>query len=188
MRTSESPNYMSLNDVRMTRKRPSAPRVKGNEAVRAVALRIVGAFLLFMPLFSCAGKRPANLGVKASRLAPCPSSPNCVSSDAADSTHSIAAFALAMPSREAWLAVRGTVESLPRTKIISVTSDYLHAECTSAVFGFVDDLELHLRIAEGAIAVRSASRLGYSDLGLNRRRIEDLRALLLKHGIVGKLT
>jgi uncharacterized protein (DUF1499 family) len=46
--------------------------------------------------------------------------------------------------------VRGTVESLPRTKIISETSDYLHAECTSAVFGFVDDLELHLRAAEGA--------------------------------------
>jgi uncharacterized protein (DUF1499 family) len=114
-------------------------------------------------------------------------SPNCVSSDAADSTHSVAAFALAIPSREAWLAVRGTVESLPRTKIISETSDYLHAECTSAVFGFVDDLELHLRAAEGVIAVRSASRLGYSDLGVNRRRIEDLRALLIKQGTVGPL-
>jgi uncharacterized protein (DUF1499 family) len=93
-----------------------------------------------------------------------------------------------MPSREAWLAVRRSVESLPLTKIIAETSDYLHAECTSAVFGFVDDLELHLRTAEGIIAVRSASRLGYSDLGVNRRRIEDLRAILLKHGIIGKLT
>lgn len=154
----------------------------------AVSLRIIAAILLFMPLFSCAGKRPTNLGVKASRLAPCPSSPNCVSSDADDSAHSIAAFALAMPSREAWLAVRRSVESLPLTKIIAETSDYLHAECTSAIFGFVDDLELHLRNAEGVIAVRSASRLGYSDLGVNRRRIEDLRALLLKHGILGKLT
>jgi uncharacterized protein (DUF1499 family) len=154
--------------------------------VRAVALPIIGA-LLVMPLFSCAGKRPTNLGVEASRLAPCPSSPNCVSSDADDSTHSIAAFALAIPSRDAWVAVRRSVETLPRTIIIAETADYLHAECTSAFFGFVDDLELHLRTAEGVIAVRSASRLGYSDLGVNRRRIEDLRALLIKQGIVGPL-
>lgn len=152
--------------------------------MRGVALSIISALLL-MPLFSCAGKRPANIGLESSRLAPCPSSPNCVSSDAADSTHSIAAFALAIPSREAWLAVRGSVESLPRTKIISETADYLHAECTSALFGFVDDLELHLRTAEGVIAVRSASRLGYSDLGVNRRRIEHLRASLRKQGILG---
>jgi uncharacterized protein (DUF1499 family) len=140
-----------------------------------------------MRLFSCAGKRPTNLGVEASRLAPCPSSPNCVSSDADNSAHSIAPFALAVPSRDGWLAVRESVESLPRTKIISETADYLHAECTSAFFGFVDDLELHLRTAEGVIAVRSAARLGYSDLGVNRRRIEDLRALLIKRGIVGPL-
>ena len=106
------------------------------------------------------------------------------SSDAADSTHSIATFALAIPSRDAWLAVRGSVESLPRTKIIAETDDYLPAECTSAFFGFIDDLELHLRTTEKVIAVRSASRLGYSDLGVNRQRIEDLRTLLIKQGIV----
>jgi uncharacterized protein (DUF1499 family) len=72
-------------------------------------------------------KRPTNLGVEESRLARCPSAANCVASDAADSTHSIAAFALAIPSRDAWLAVRGSVESLPHTKIIAETDDYLHA-------------------------------------------------------------
>lgn len=56
--------------------------------------------------------------------------------------------------------VSGSVEGLPRTKIIAATADYIYAKCTSAVFGFVDDLELHLRIAEGVIAVRSASRFG----------------------------
>ena len=55
-------------------------------------------------------------------------------------------------------------------QIIAETSDYLHAECATAIFGFVDDLEVHLRVAEGVIAVRSASRLGYSDLGVNRRQ------------------
>jgi uncharacterized protein (DUF1499 family) len=152
--------------------------------VTAVAVAIIGAVLVSMPLFSFPGKRPTQLGIQASRLPPCPSSPNCVSSDAADSSHSIAAFALAVPPREAWPAVRGSIERLPRTKIISETSDYLHAESTSAVFGFVDDLELHLRTAEAVIAVRSAARLGYSDLGVNRRRIEDLRALLIERGIV----
>jgi len=62
---------------------------------------------------------------------------------------------------------------------VKETSDYLHAECRSAWFGFVDDLELHLRPSEASIAVRSASRLGYSDLGVNRRRVEDLRASLI---------
>ena len=83
--------------------------------------------------------------------------------------------------------MRGSVESLPRTKIIAATADYLHAECSSAVFGFVEDLELHLRLAEGVIAVGPAARRGYSDLGVNHRRIEDLPALLIKRGIVVRL-
>jgi uncharacterized protein (DUF1499 family) len=60
----------------------------------------------------------------------------------------------------------------------------LHAEVTSSFFGFVDDLELHLRPADRMIAVRSASRLGYSDFGVNRARIEHLRALLQEQKIV----
>ena len=73
---------------------------------------------------------------------------------------------------------------LPRTKIITSTDDYLHAECSSAVFGFVDDLELHLRRGENLIAVRSAARLGHGDFGVNRKRVEQLRALLLRQGVV----
>ena len=76
------------------------------------------------------------------------------------------------------------LDGLPRTKIISSTDDYLHAECSSAVFGFVDDLELHLRPAENLIAVRSASRLGHSDFGVNRKRVEQLRSLLIKERVV----
>jgi uncharacterized protein (DUF1499 family) len=68
--------------------------------------------------------------------------------------------------------------------IVTDSAGYLHAECESAVFGFVDDLELHLRPDEGVIAVRSASRLGYSDVGANRRRVERLRAMLTRLGVV----
>jgi uncharacterized protein (DUF1499 family) len=73
---------------------------------------------------------------------------------------------------------------MPRTAIVTETGDYLHAECRSAMLGFVDDLELHLRPGAGIIAVRSASRTGRSDFGVNRSRVEDLRAALIKRGIV----
>jgi len=137
-----------------------------------------------MPLFSCSGTRPDNLGIKDGRLANCPSSPNCVSSDAPDSAHSIAPFQLSVPAGDAWRVLRTTLENAPRTKIVTASEDYLHAECSSAVFGFVDDLELHLRPPQNIIAVRSASRLGYGDFGVNRKRVEALRQQLQKKGAV----
>ena len=141
-------------------------------------------FIATMPLFSCSGKRPSNIGVSDAGIAPCPSSPNCVSSDANDNTHQVAPFQIAVAPAEAWQAVRKIVSEMPRTRIVRETADYLHAECRSALFGFVDDLELHLRPTDGIIAVRSASRLGYSDFGVNRRRIERLRASLINRGVL----
>lgn len=90
-----------------------------------------------------------------------------------------------MSAAEAWPVVGGAVSALPGVHIVTDSADYLHAECKSTVFGFVDDLELHLRPREGVIAVRSAARLGYSDLGANRRRVERLRAMLVHLGAVG---
>jgi uncharacterized protein (DUF1499 family) len=137
-----------------------------------------------MPVFSFSGTRPNNLGIKNSQLAQCSSSPNCVSSDATDAAHQIAPFALTLPVNDAWLAVRQVAVNQPRTKVISVTEEYLYAECSSAFFGFVDDLELHLRLEEKLIAVRSAARLGYSDFGVNRRRVENLRSELTRRGAI----
>jgi uncharacterized protein (DUF1499 family) len=76
------------------------------------------------------------------------------------------------------------VKEIPRTEIASQTDTYLHAECRSLVFRFVDDLELELRPGDGIIAVRSASRKGHSDFGVNRRRVEDLRERLRSRGVV----
>ena len=133
-----------------------------------------------MALFSCAGTRPTDIGITDGRLAPCPSSPNCVSSDAdpGDTTHYVAPLAIRGDASDAWKAAGDAVAALPRTEIITQSDDYLYAECTSALMGFVDDLELHLRPTEGIIAVRSASRLGYGDMGVNRARIESLRTAL----------
>ena len=142
--------------------------------------------ILTMSIISCAGTRPSNLGISDSELAPCPSTPNCVSSDAKknDGTHYIAPFQLDTAHNEAWQDTRNAVLKLPRTQIINETADYLHAECTSALLGFVDDIELHHRTNDNIIAVRSASRLGSSDLGVNRKRVESLRNSLIAQGVV----
>ena len=135
-------------------------------------------------LRALSGGRPRGLGVHDGRLARCPASPNCVCSDAAERRPAIAPYHLAMEATAAWAEVRRAVQALPRTRIITETDDYLHAECASRLLGFVDDLELHLRAERKSIAVRSASRLGYSDLGVNRERVESLRATLRERGVV----
>jgi uncharacterized protein (DUF1499 family) len=117
-------------------------------------------------------------------LAPCPSSPNCVSSDAQDETHQIDAFELTVSSDEAWSAVQDEVAGLSRSKIVEDSAGYLRVECVSALFRFVDDLELQLRPSDNLIAVRSASRVGYSDMNVNRNRVEKLRAALQERGVV----
>jgi len=148
--------------------------------VKVVLVALVAALL------SCAGRRPEGLGVHEGRLAPCPGSPNCVSSDASDATHGVEPLWLAADAGEAWRAARAVVGALPRVSIAREEEGYLHAECRSALWGFVDDLELHLRPEAGHIAVRSASRLGYSDLGVNRRRVEVIRSRLRERGVVGE--
>lgn len=139
-----------------------------------------------MALFSCAGTRPTDIGIIDGQLAACPSSPNCVSSDAdpGDSTHYVAPLVLAVAPDVAWKAARDAVTSLPRTEIITDDPNYMYAECTSRLMGYVDDLELQLRPDQGIIAVRSASRIGYGDMGVNRARVEELRGKLVAGGAV----
>jgi len=117
-------------------------------------------------------KRPGNLGVREGRLAPCKRSPNCVSSqaDPSDLEHYIA------PIHGSMAAAREAVESLPRTTIVEARGDYLYAEFRSALLRYVDDVEFFF---DGqVIHVRSCSRLGRRDFGVNRKRVEALRALI----------
>jgi len=132
-------------------------------------------------LFSFSGKRPTNLGVKEGKLAPCPGSPNCVSSQApeSDREHQIGAIAY-KSSATALSNLKSVIASMERTKIITATNDYLYVEFTSGLMGFVDDVEFYLDSGAGVLQVRSASRLGESDLGVNRKRIEEIRSKLAK--------
>ena len=136
---------------------------------------ILFIFPLLNPMIF-AGKRPSNLGVKNGKLAPCPSSPNCVSSQSTDALHQIAPLTFTSTPEQALAKLKSIIQSLPRTQIITETEDYLYAEFKSALLGFVDDVEFYLDQNANIIHVRSASRLGQSDLGVNRQRIETIRA------------
>ncbi|BAU14259.1 hypothetical protein LEP3755_48050 [Leptolyngbya sp. NIES-3755] len=129
-------------------------------------------------LFSFSGTRPSNLGLNNDRFADCPSTPNCVSSFSSDPTHAIEPIRFSTEPEKAFSKLKQTIESLPRTKIIQASDQYIYAEFTSKIMGFVDDVEFYLDRATKSIQVRSASRLGESDLGVNRQRIESIRAQL----------
>lgn len=128
------------------------------------------------------GKRPSDLGVRDGKLKPAPSSPNCVNSQAQDPTHAIAPLAYRTTPEAALKAIAEIVRATPRTRIVSQTNDYLYAEYESALMGFVDDVEFWLPAGDRIVHVRSASRVGYGDLGVNRKRIEDVRQRLSASG------
>jgi uncharacterized protein (DUF1499 family) len=149
----------------------------GSKAAMMVALTVA------LGLPACGGTRPQDLGEVSGKLRACPESPNCVSSDAEDPDHRIAAIAIVGPPELAFEAARQIVSGWPRSEIVSDSLLVMHVECTSAIMRFVDDLELVLRPMRGEIAVRSASRMGYSDMGVNRRRVERLREEMVRQGV-----
>ncbi len=126
------------------------------------------------------GRRPDNLGVTDGRLAPCRPTPNCVSSqaDPSDARHYVAPLAFAGSAQQARDALRRAIESMPRATVIRQAPNYLYAEFRSRLLGFVDDVEFTCDEKAHAIHVRSASRLGRSDFGVNRARVEAIRARL----------
>lgn len=134
-----------------------------------------------MGLFS--GRRPGDLGVKNGRLKPEPATPNAVSSQAADGRHRIAPLTYRGARKPAIAAVKSIVENMARTRIVEERADYLRAEFASRLIGYVDDVEFYFPPGRKIIDVRSASRLGYSDFGVNRRRIESMRAKLAATGV-----
>ena len=127
------------------------------------------------------GKRPADLGVRNGNLKAAPSSPNAVSSQATDA-HQIAPLACKGPQEQAMKALKAIIEGTPNARIVETKPDYLYAEYASALLGFVDDVEFYVPPNAKIIHVRSASRMGYSDLGVNRKRIEAIRERLDQAG------
>jgi uncharacterized protein (DUF1499 family) len=123
-------------------------------------------------LFHISGDRPS-LGISNDHLAACPATPNCIGSQESDSQHSAEALALA-PGGIAKLTT--IVEGIEGAQIIETRDDYLYAEISSSLFGFVDDLEFWVNPDAQRIEVRSGARLGESDLGVNSKRLELIRS------------
>jgi uncharacterized protein (DUF1499 family) len=149
------------------------------ESTPAIAGSVLSASLAYLVLSTCiagcSGTPPSNLGVRDGRLAPCPSSPNCVSSQSTDRQHTVEPLQYKASAEEAMSEMKNIIGSMKRTRIVSESGNYLHAEFTSALWRFVDDVEFYFDDSAKVIHLRSASRLGKSDFGVNRKRVEAIR-------------
>jgi len=134
-----------------------------------------GIFVLLISSSACAGRIPQDIGVKDMKLKPCPSSPNCVSTQAQDETHKIEPYKYTGSLDSAREKIVAIVNSLPRTKIVESKPDYLRVEFKSFLFRFVDDVEFYFDDKAKVVHFRSASRVGYGDMGVNRKRMEGIR-------------
>jgi uncharacterized protein (DUF1499 family) len=122
-----------------------------------------------------AGTPQGNLGVHDGFLASCPASPNCVVTQDADESHSVAPIVYQTNLDTARDTLLKVLTVVPGTEVIAQTDNYIRAQSTSRLMGFIDDVEFYFPVNRKVIEMRSASRLGESDLGVNRRRLEQIR-------------
>ncbi len=153
---------------------------------RIAALSIISLGIIV--LGACGAPAPEDLGPVDDGLRPCPDAPNCVHTGE-EHPPEVLPFHLTSewrdrPAEEVWEAVELAVASLPGTEVVVRRQDYLHAESTSRVFRFVDDLEVYWRPGSPELVVRSESRVGRSDMGVNLTRVERLREALRERGVV----
>ena len=118
-------------------------------------------------LFHLVGPLPYDLGVNNGALSPCTTPAHCARQN----------WSSSRPESD-FASIVAYVKEMPRTEVIEQTNHYIHAEASSALFGFVDDLELLLDVSNGSIQARSVSRLGDSDLGVNANRLRELQSLV----------
>lgn len=130
--------------------------------------RLLFGFLFI--LIGCGGSLPASIG----DFAPCPESPNCVSTKSADAEHGIKAFKYSVSKEKAKQSLLETVKKMSGAEVRINQDNFVHVEFTSSIFRFVDDVEFYFE-EDGVINFRSASRVGHSDIGANRNRMEEIR-------------
>ena len=126
-------------------------------------------------LSACSANPTTKTGTIDKKLSPCPESPNCVSSLSEDKTHYVAPLTYMTALEEAREELISVLNSMKRSEIVTAEMNYIHATFTSALFRFVDDVEFSFDDQRKVIDVRSASRTGYSDFGINRKRVEEIR-------------
>ena len=145
--------------------------------IGAVAGLCAIGFLAARFLVANSSPTPNNLGVANGKLAPCPSTPNCVSSQAENPDQLIAPLAFSTSAEEAQANLLAVLETMPRLNIAENQPNYIRAETQSPMIGFIDDNEFYIDEESGVIHVRAAARLGHSDLNKNRERVEAIRVV-----------
>lgn len=138
-------------------------------SMRQTLQRLITSGLL-IALSSCASQRELD-----ENDMNCPDSPNCVSSLASDSAHFVTPLTFNDQPEVALQRLKAALLTEKRVTIVKEQTDYLHGEVRSLIFRFVDDVEFTLVPEQGVFQIRSSSRVGYSDFGVNRRRIERIR-------------
>lgn len=145
--------------------------------VRWISLLVVALVIGFFVYMKMNNRPPEGLGVTAGVFKPCPTTPNCVSSQAekSDAEHYIAPFIYHGSRKDTQLDIESYFLNQGNAQIVASELGYVHIEVASSWFGYIDDVEFYLPEADSVIHIRSASRVGYSDLDVNRQRIEKLK-------------
>lgn len=120
-------------------------------------------------------KKP--IGVKDGTLEDCPKSPNCVSTQTTDEKHKMNPLGYSTTMEEAQTKMKDIIGTFKRTKLITEEDNYLHFEFRTATFKFVDDVEFYFDDSAKLIHFRSAARKGYSDMGVNKKRMKKVSTL-----------
>ena len=146
---------------------------------------IILIIILFFAILLIMGGRIYNsnvaipAGVGEGVLAPCPESPNCVSTLATDGQHKIEPLALTQSPTDAISDLAEIVVAMGNSRVITKNKTYLHVEIRSSLWNFIDDVEFLVDEESGKIESRSAARMGYSDMGVNKARYEKISAEFL---------
>jgi uncharacterized protein (DUF1499 family) len=142
--------------------------------------KITTALGLGLLSMACQGTRPEGLGIHDGLLQECPDKPNCVCSQSSKADHKIDPLPIQGSPQDSMQRLVQVVRAMKGSKIIEQKDDYLYVEFTSSLLRFVDDVEFYFPAVKNEIQVRSASRLGYSDFGVNRKRVKAIRQALEK--------
>ncbi len=137
---------------------------------------VLAVVVLFASRSWASRQNPPPVGLVDAKLRACPSSPNCVQSEGADADHAIEPFPYKTDRATSERALEAALKGLPNTEIKARSSNHWHAHSVSRLFRFIDDIEVRFDDVRGEIHLRSASRVGYSDMGANRKRMAALRA------------
>ena len=135
---------------------------------------VIALGILSLLVLGIASQRRPMLGLVEGRLRPCPASPNCMSSEASDADHRTEPIPFAQSPEAAFDRLRTIVSEMSGARVVTTTGRYMHVEFTSSVFRLVDDVEFRVDADSHVIHFRSASRVGHSDLGVNRKRMSTI--------------